>query len=209
MQAQTDTDVLQARKRALRREMLARRRAVSTEERGRIGALIRDRALRLRALREAGTVMLYAATAEEIDLFPLMTSLLQAGKRTAFPYIVGKGLMEARAVAAPEALTEGAFGISAPDPACSMRVPPEEIGVVVVPGAAFAADGSRLGLGGGYYDRFLPRAAHALRLVLAYDFQIVPEIPTASHDMRVDCILTERRMIRCRDVQDKTFEEEV
>ena len=74
----------------------------------------------------------------------------------------------------------------------------------------FAEDGGRLGLGGGYYDRFLPRAAHALRLALAYDFQVIPRIPMASHDAYVDCILTERRFLRpYRGRYDKTFEEEV
>ena len=161
-------------------------------------------------MREAATVMLYASTQEELDLFPLMEAFLRAGKRIALPYIVEKGHIEARLVLTIEELVEGAYGILAPDPAQSALVLPEEIDVVIVPGAAFAEDGGRLGLGGGYYDRFLPRAAHALRLALAYDFQVIPRIPMASHDAYVDCILTERRFLRpYRGRYDKTFEEEV
>ena len=207
---ETDADVLRARKGALRGDMTARRRAVPARERSRLGIVLRTRVMRLRAVQDADLVMLYASTAEEVDLFPLMEALLQAGKRVALPRIVGKGLMEAWAIPAVDVLTAGAFGIAAPDPARSTRVSPAEIDVIVVPGAAFAAGGERLGLGGGYYDRFLPQAARALRLALAYDFQIVSEIPMAPHDAYVDCILTERRMIRCHGMRcDKTFEEEV
>ena len=168
-------EVLVAQKKPLRREMLARRRALAAEERRRASEMICVRVRELPMLQEARTIMLYASTEEEIDLYPLMETLLAEGRRIVLPEITGRGTMEARELAAMDALTDGAFGIAVPDPTRSSIVPPEEIDVVVVPGAAFAADGGRLGLGGGYYDRFLPRALNAVRLVLAFDFQIVPE----------------------------------
>ena len=153
--------------------------------------------------------MLYAPTAEEIDLAPLTERLLSEGRRIALPRIVGKGLMEAWELPAMDALMEGAFGILTPDTVRSVRIPAGEIDVVIVPGAAFAADGGRLGLGGGYYDRYLPRAKGAFRLALAYDIQVISEIPTGAHDARVDCILTERRTICCRNTMMNNLEEEV
>ena len=143
--------------------------------------------------------MLYASTAEEIDLFPLMEALLANGHRIALPEITGKGVMEARAFSSMDGLIEGAFGILTPAPECSAQIQPGEIDLVIVPGTAFSPDGRRLGLGGGYYDRFLPRATHAERLVLAFDFQIVPAVPMAAWDARVDRILTERRSMDCRN----------
>ena len=142
--------------------------------------------------------MLYASTAEEIDLYPLMEQLLTEGRRIALPEIVGSGVMEARVLPAMDALTPGAFGILTPDPARGDRISPEEIDVIIVPGAAFDADGGRLGLGGGYYDRYLLRASRAVRLVLAYDVQIVPHVPMGAQDVRVDAILSERRTILCK-----------
>ena len=188
---------IRAEKKALRREMLSRRRAVSPEQRTHAGGIITAQVLL--ELKRAGTVMLYASMPEEIDLFPLMEKLISAEKRIALPEITGRGTMEARELAAMDALIDGAFDIPTPDPARGAQIPPEEIDVVIVPGAAFDADGGRLGLGGGYYDRFLPRAVHAERLVLAFDFQIVPAVPMAAWDARVDQILTERRSMDCRN----------
>jgi len=212
MPAQSDETMVQMReqKRTLRREMLERRRVFSPEERRRASEIVRTRTAELPEVQAAKTVMLYASTPEEVDLFPLIEVLLRTGKRVALPYIVGKGHMEARLLLTVEELVAGAYGILTPDPARREIISPEEIDVVIVPGAAFAEDGGRLGLGGGYYDRFLPRTAGALRLVLAYDFQVIPEIPMAPYDAYVDRILTERRDIRPRRVRyDKTFEEEV
>ena len=185
-------------KKELRREMLARRRVFSTAKRTAASREICTRAADFPALKEAQTIMLYASTAEEIDLYPLMEQLLTEGRRIALPEIVGSGVMEARVLPAMDALTPGAFGILTPDPARGDRISPEEIDVIIVPGAAFDADGGRLGLGGGYYDRFLPRAPRAVRLVLAYDVQIVPHVPMSAQDVRVDAILSERRTIFCK-----------
>ena len=201
MSAETGENLalLREQKRTLRREMLEHRRALPAEECRRASEIVRARTMEQSEVREAATVMLYASTQEELDLFPLMEAFLRAGKRIALPYIVEKGHIEARLVLTIEELVEGAYGILAPDPAQSALVLPEEIDVGIVPGAAFAEDGGRL-----------PRAAHALRLALAYDFQVIPRIPMASHDAYVDCILTERRFLRpYRGRYDKTFEEEV
>ena len=186
-----------ADKKVLRREMLARRRALSTAERTRASKMICARVQALTVLQEARTMMLYASTEEEINLYPLMEVLLTEGRRIVLPEITGRGVMEARELPAMDALTDGTFGILSPDPMRGNIVAPEEIDVIIVPGAAFDENGGRLGLGGGYYDRFLPRAGNAVRLVLAFDFQIVPDVPMGAQDARVDVILTERRMISC------------
>ena len=195
-----------ADKKVLRREMLARRRALSTAERTRASKMICARVQALTVLQEARTMMLYASTEEEINLYPLMEVLLTEGRRIVLPEITGGGVMEARELPAMDALTDGTFGILSPDPMRGNIVAPEEIDVIIVPGAAFDENGGRLGLGGGYYDRFLPRAGNAVRLVLAFDFQIVPDVPMGAQDARVDVILTERRMISCSEYY---LEEEV
>ncbi|WP_443873261.1 5-formyltetrahydrofolate cyclo-ligase [Mitsuokella multacida] len=71
-----------------------------------------------------------------------------------------------------------------------------EVDFVVVPGAAFSPEGDRLGLGGGYYDRYLAeKAPQAYRTALTFDGQVVPSVPMEAHDARVNLILTETRRI--------------
>ena len=109
-------EVLVAQKKPLRREMLSRRRALAAEERRRASEMICVRVRELPMLQEARTIMLYASTEEEIDLYPLMETLLAEGRHIVLPEITGRGTMEARELPAMDALTDGAFGIAVPDP---------------------------------------------------------------------------------------------
>ena len=68
----------------------------------------------------------------------------------------------------------------------------------LVPGLAFSADGARLGYGKGYYDTFFARHS-VLKLGLCYDFQLVPQVPTQPHDVRMDGILTDKRLVLTAD----------
>ena len=75
----------------------------------------------------------------------------------------------------------------------------EEIDLAIVPGAAFTAEGARLGLGGGYYDRYLgERARGAYRIALAFDALLTADVPMAAHDIDVAEIITESRHLICR-----------
>ena len=77
---------------------------------------------------------------------------------------------------------------------CGQRV--DEIDCVIVPGVAFGPDGMRLGMGGGYYDSFLPKAARAVRIAAAFQCQITGEIPKLPHDCGVDWIVTEQGVFK-------------
>ena len=113
---------IRAEKKALRQEMLSRRRTLSPEQRAHAGSVITAQVLP--ELKQAGTVMLYASMPEEIDLFPLMEELISAGTRIALPEITGRGTMEARELPTMDALTHGAFDIPTPDPARGARILP-------------------------------------------------------------------------------------
>ena len=64
--------------------------------------------------------------------------------------------------------------------------------VIIVPGTAFTVRGERIGQGGGWYDRFLPgRRADAVLIGVAFAPQIVGSIPTESHDVRLDMVVTD------------------
>jgi 5-formyltetrahydrofolate cyclo-ligase len=74
-------------------------------------------------------------------------------------------------------------------------VPPEQIAAVLVPGLGFTPQGQRLGRGAGFYDRYLSLVPQALRVGVAFELQIVDTLPCEEHDLPVDIILTESRLI--------------
>lgn len=94
----------------------------------------------------------------------------------------------------------GPWGIREPKPGCTPLAGTDPIGCIVIPGLAFDADKGRLGYGGGYYDRYLRRLEERdgklpLTIALAFDDQLVAQVPMEEHDYRVDMIITESTTI--------------
>lgn len=176
----------------LRRKYIRLRESLSPAEREAFSAGAGERILRLPEFREAGTVMLYRAVRGEMNLDGIPETPESAGKRFVYPKCLGKGIMEAYL---PAGWERGAFGI--PEPADgSERVPPEEIDLVICPGTAFDGEGHRLGMGGGYYDRFLPRCRKAVKLMAAFEAQRAEGLPAGETDVSMDLVVTEKTVLR-------------
>jgi 5-formyltetrahydrofolate cyclo-ligase len=73
----------------------------------------------------------------------------------------------------------------------------DNLDVLIVPGVAFDLKGRRMGFGQGFYEKSLQHF-RGKRIALAYEFQVVPELPTAIRDVTIDWIATEKRVIRCQ-----------
>ena len=114
-------------------------------------------------------------------------------------FLAGRGTMEAVELPSLAVLERGAYGIRNVPEHLRRAVAPEEIDLAIVPGAAFTAEGARLGLGGGYYDRYLgERARGVYRIALAFDALLTADVPMAAHDIDVAEIITESRHLICR-----------
>ena len=187
------------RKKLVRQEMLQKRKALSAEQRDHASQEILRRLYQEPAYRNAKTVMAYVSMRDEVQLDPLLEDCLRKGKQLAIPLIVGKGEMEAVRVPSLETLVKGAYGILTVREEERQLLSAEQIDCVIVPGAAFSRKGERLGLGGGYYDRFLERCPQAVRMALAFSFQLVEELPVESHDITVDWIITEQEYIKIKE----------
>ena len=123
---------------------------------------------------------------------------LEAGKTLAVPLCMGPGVMQARAVRSLEELAPaGPYGIPEP-PAGAPEVPPQRLALCVLPCLAAAPDGTRLGYGGGYYDRFLPLACNAVKIALCRAALLEPVLPRECHDVRADFVLTEDALYGCK-----------
>jgi len=134
-----------------------------------------------------GIVLAYAPLPREVQLDPALVTLATEG-RLVLPRVAGESLALHR-VADLAGLQHGALGTREPSDE-HPRVEPGDIDVVLVPGLAFGRDGSRLGRGGGYFDRLLPRLG-ARRVGVCFAQQLFDTVPTEPHDARVDAIVTE------------------
>ena len=95
-------------------------------------------------------------------------------------------------------LVKGAFGIPTPSEKDRAIVSPDIIDLAVVPGLAFTRKGDRLGRGKGYYDRLLARfPSHAMKVGVAFGFQVLDFIPIAHHDIGMDVVLSESEIFNC------------
>ena len=177
--------------------MLARRDALSAATRAHLSAQICARAEALPELGAARTLLFFASFRSEIDSAPLLAWALQSGKTVGFPRVLGPRRMAAFQVADPELhLTPGAWGIPEPREGLA-EIAPTLIDAVVVPGAVFDRDGRRCGYGGGFYDNYLLLTRPDVpRIALAFEMQIVDELPCEPHDLGVGVIVTEKRVIR-------------
>lgn len=152
---------------------------------------------------DARTLMAYVSVRKEVETREFIRCLLAQGVRVAVPLCIPErvDLIPCQLEDFERDLTVGTFGIPEPGEGRRRFVPVEDLQVVLVPGVAFDLSGFRLGHGSGYYDRFLGRLSPKVRKVgLAYDWQIVQELPRETHDVPVDLVVTETRTIVCECV---------
>lgn len=181
----------------LRAEGRAKRAALPPEALAEASRRICARVRATEVWRQAGSVMGYMAVRGEPSVLPLLAEALSCGKTLLLPRTEDGGVITARRVTDLRALIPGAYGIPEPPPQSEL-FPPEEIGLLLVPGVAFSASGARIGQGGGYYDRFLPRC-RGFALGVCHDFALLGELPRRAHDARVHAVATPSALCDCRE----------
>jgi 5-formyltetrahydrofolate cyclo-ligase len=184
-------------KQGLRQAILAERRALSPAEATALSRLIQQAFIASGEFAGARVVAIYAPIHNEVDTSEVMHAALDSSKVLLFPAVRPDGL-ELRKISGPGELRKGAFGIPEPAAECPVHSP-EDADLIVIPGIAFDICGTRIGYGKGYYDRTLHHLEGKGKLVgFCYDFQLLERIAGEPHDVRMDMIITERRLIRLR-----------
>lgn len=155
----------------------------------------------------ASVVMLYLSTATELDTAPLALKCWQAGKSVVVPRVSWnqRRMLPVEITSLQAGLTTGGHGIREPDDS-GKPIPADLIDLVVVPGLGFSESGNRIGRGMGFYDRFLAQPEFAgVSCGLAFQDQILADIPVLDHDMPLGMLVTDRgvrrfcsNMIHCR-----------
>ncbi len=145
---------------------------------------------------EAELVLTYVSIGPEVSTRELITYALECGKRVAVPKCESGGIMHFHEIKSLDDLTDGRFDIPEPCEGC-LAAEITENTVCIVPGMAFTPDGNRLGYGGGFYDRFLSANKGIYTIALGYDELITPALHCEEHDIRVNAIITEKRLVVC------------
>ena len=141
------------------------------------------------SFKYADVLLMFCPTEEEIDILPLFEEAVRLGKKVAFPKCYGKGIMKFYFVNDLSQLKEGKYGIKAPDEGKEFEASLHPL--CIVPSLAATKNGTRLGYGGGFYDRFLHKF-DGISMCVQYDEFVTDELPQEKrYDKKFDVLVTE------------------
>jgi 5-formyltetrahydrofolate cyclo-ligase len=177
-------------KRQLRSKILLILKKQKEEDRERKSRLIQNKLFRTKVFRKAKRIMFYVSFAGEVQTQGMIKEAQKLGKVIAVPVCAKKNRMLKACLLEEKAkLVRGPYGIW--EPAGKRCLHPKDIELVIVPALALDKAGNRLGRGKGYYDRFLKTLAkRATSVGLAFDFQILPAVPTTEQDVSVQRVIS-------------------
>jgi 5-formyltetrahydrofolate cyclo-ligase len=179
-------------KKKIRKEVLAARDLIPAEERSEKSLSIEARLFELPEFKTAGVILFFASFRSEVQTGPMIRRALAAGKRVILPRVNGDRLNLFEIFDFDHDTAPGSRGI--PEPRIAAPVQLGAVNLIVIPGAAFDEQGNRAGYGAGFYDKLLSTFAKAT-VALAFESQIVPCIPAERHDIPVQKIVTEKRVV--------------
>lgn len=187
-------------KKAIRTKYLEKRNRMEPEKRKEASKKIKEWVFANKHFKAAETIFVYASYKSEVETKDIIQGALRLGKRVAVPKVHGTEMFFYE-INSWEELFPGYQGILEPQNEGREPMIPAGSDLMIVPGAVFDHKGGRIGYGGGYYDKYLNKifAAYGYKpycMALSFACQIsAGKIPAEEHDKKMDCILTERRVI--------------
>jgi 5-formyltetrahydrofolate cyclo-ligase len=182
------------RKKGLRQKMLAMRRALSANETESRSSSLKENILSLPEYKNAKKIMAFLAMKGESNLDGFIRQALLDGKEVYIPVCLPERQMEAGRLIDMEHFEKGPLGLRNL-PAGYEVTSPESLDLVLIPGLAVSQEGIRLGIGAGYYDRYLARVPFEKRVAALWDFQVIPDIPSEPFDQKIAKIVTDKSVI--------------
>ena len=181
----------------IRYRMRQVRRAIPEAARAERCARIHASLFATDAWKASKTVMLFASMRAEVDTFTMEARARSEGKTIACPRMT-EDLSELDPRVWEPGIVPVEQGRMAPEPpANAPSIDPLSIDLIIVPCVAMDERGARIGYGRGFYDRFLARTPQAHRIAVAFDFQLIAEVPETEGDVRVDMLITDARVLHC------------
>ena len=175
----------------IRKTVLRKRSALSAREKSQAELVMLETLLNWEIFKKAGVIHIFIAKPDEPDTRKIIENCWISGKRVAVPLVLPNtfNLIHSE-IKSFDRLIYGMYGIQEPSPESRIIMTPDMFDLVIVPGVAFDKKGRRIGQGKGYYDRFLELTS-AFRLALAFDCQLLENVPSELHDIPMDAILSE------------------
>ncbi|MDD4238903.1 MAG: 5-formyltetrahydrofolate cyclo-ligase [Desulfotomaculaceae bacterium] len=183
----------------IRGDLLKCRCALPPGEVARKSKMVIERLLEMEEYQKASAIMTYLHFRNEVETTGLVRQAMADGKRVVVPVtdIFNRRITPSLLVRFPEDLEPGPLRILEPKANSRRLYNPALIDLVIVPGVAFDLEGNRLGYGGGFYDRFLLLIKpEAVSVGLAFELQVLPRLERSPHDIPVNYVLTEDRVIK-------------
>ncbi len=179
-----------SKKDLLRKEIKEKLKALSNEEYIQASRKIALHFFHSPYWQDADVIAFTISRGREVDTKEMIRRAWQEGKRVVVPRanFIKRSLVFYQ-LDHFDQLEETKYGLYEPITTQCTAIPNEQLQIIIVPGLAFAKDGSRLGYGGGFYDRYLPRI-QAKTISFAFPCQIVATLPSEPHDQKVDHIIT-------------------
>jgi 5-formyltetrahydrofolate cyclo-ligase len=195
-------------KKILRKHYIEKRNNLSNLEVERISHDIAMNLFQLDIYKNSSFIMTYVDFNKEVRTEEIIRHSIDIGKRIGIPITIKeeRKLIISELKDFDEELEISTYNILAPKNEFIRIVHPSIIDLVLVPGAIFDRNGYRIGYGGGYYDRFLPSLNKKTTTIgLAYDLQLIDNVPRGCYDLPVDFILTEKEFINCKTKNSEKF----
>ena len=191
-------DEIKAAKEQIRKEIANALNGFTEKQRAEKTRAIESKLFEFANFLEARIVLLYIEGENEVRTKSIIKRAYAFQKIVVLPaFDSGRFKVTTLKVDHPDKdLLPGPRGVAQPNPARCKPVPLQKIDIAIIPGVAFDEKGARIGSGHGYYDRFIPDLPATTRKVaLAFEEQMIPLVPTESHDKHVDIIITDKRII--------------
>ena len=179
--------------------MMERRDHLSLANRVIHSATILQRLFEIEVMRKALWIKFYASYGSEVETSGMIAHALSHGKKVGVPKVIqGEDILLSEIRHPVLDLSPGWRGIPEPRNECLRPVGLGKMDLLVIPGIAFDINGNRLGQGAGIYDRVLKSVKGKVPIIaLAFELQMLKEVPIQAEDIQVDLIITEKQTILC------------
>ncbi len=189
-------------KQNLRISTVKKRKSLKNQQLIEMSEEIKNSIFSMNEFKNASKILFYVSYNNEVNTHEMIKECLSSKKTVIVPktYVEKKELILSE-LSEWNHLEIGAYNILEPKNEYIKEVSIESIDLFIIPGVAFDLNGNRIGHGKGYYDKLLRKKQNAPFIALAFEIQIVENIPAEIHDIKMDKIVTEKRIINCKDIR--------